>query len=232
MHLKTVRIHRERFPVNDRYPYNLSTIQNTGVLSLENPVTFFIGENGSGKSTLLEAISRKCGIYIWGESDIITHTPNPWAQTLHSALSIEWTQGRVPGSFFGSQVFRAYTKIIEEWAISDPGILEYYGGKSLLTLSHGQSILTFFAACFKVKGLYLLDEPEAGLSPVSQRKLLQLMRESADAGTAQFIIATHSPIILSYSNATVYTFDTSPVTPVDYTSTEHYRIYRDLFKNC
>ena len=107
-------------------------------------------------------------------------------------------------------MFRNYTKIIEQWACSDPGILEYYGGKSLLTQSHGQSIMSFFRACFHMKGVYLLDEPEAGLSAKTQMALRKLIDETAGA-TAQFIIATHSPLLMSYSGGLVYNFDSAPV---------------------
>jgi predicted ATPase len=111
----------------------------------------------------------------------------------------------------------------------DPGLLEYYGGKSLVSQSHGQSIMSFFRACFRVKGLYFLDEPETGLSPASQIGLLSLLSETAALGHAQFIIATHSPILLSLSSAVLYSFDSSAIQAISYRECGHYRIYRDFF---
>lgn len=229
MHLRRLQINREKFPVTDRYPFNLKSLSSTGAIELSTPVTFFVGENGSGKSTLLEALARCCQIYIWGDSEKVQYVPNPYVERFHSVLDIAWQDSRVPGSFFGSQVFRNYTKLIETWACSDPGILDYYGGKSLLTQSHGQSIMSFFEACFKVKGLYLLDEPEAGLSPGSQMKLLELFKRYSADGTAQFIVATHSPVLMSLSGSNILSFDHAPVTEIDFKESQNYKMYRSIF---
>jgi predicted ATPase len=96
--------------------------------------------------------------------------------------------------------------------------------------SHGQSILSFFTACFKVKGLYFLDEPETGLSPASQLSLLSLLSETAFRGHAQFIIATHSPILLSFPSAVLYSFDAPEIREIQYKTSDHYKVYKDFFE--
>ena len=98
MHLKRISIHRDKFPSDASYPFNVPAIFSTETLSLDSPVILFTGENGSGKSTLLEAIARKCEIYIWGENDNIHSKPNPYAQQLHTAISLD--SGRVQSAGF------------------------------------------------------------------------------------------------------------------------------------
>ena len=213
----------------DNYPFNLELFQKTRSIALEAPVTFFVGENGSGKSTLLEAITRKCGIYIWQGMYRPRFNASPYERDLYKTLQIEWANGRkVSGSFFGSQIFNNFAQILDEWLTMDPGLLEYFGGKSLISQSHGQSLMAFFKSRLKIKGLYLLDEPETALSPKSQVELLKLLDEMSQAGHAQFIIATHSPILLACPNARILNFDTSPVEQIDYKQTDHYRIYKDF----
>ena len=137
--------------------------------------------------------------------------------------------GRVPGSFFGSQVFNNFARILDEWLTMDPGLLEYYGGKSLMSQSHGQSLMAFFESRFKIKGLYLLDEPETALSPGSQLELLRLLKEMGAAGHAQFIIATHSPILLACPGAQIFSFDPPGIREVSYEDTTHFKVYQQFF---
>ena len=137
----------------------------------------------------------------------------------------------MPGSFFGSDIFHHFTQILDEWASADPGQLRYFGGKSLITQSHGESLMSFFRARYQIKGLYLLDEPETALSPRSQLALLELLTETSSKDHAQFIIATHSPILLACPRALIYSFDYSPVRQILYEETEHYKIYRDFLEN-
>ena len=231
MHLSQVTIYPEKFPTKELYPFNLPVFNQETTLAFDSPVTFFIGENGAGKSTLMDAISERCRYYGWQGLDKMRYNRSPYEKDFHKVIKIQWQNGRVPGSFFSSQVFRNFTSLLDEWATADPKLLDYFGGKSLRSLSHGQSLMSFFRSRFNIKGLYLLDEPETALSPKSQLELLRIVNEAAAAGHAQFIIATHSPILLACPGAVIYAFDQAPITTIDYTDTEYYRIYKQ-FLNC
>jgi predicted ATPase len=232
MHLKKVALNPEKYPTREHYPFNLELFQQTRSIPLDSPVTFFVGENGSGKSTLLEAITRKCGIYIWQGLLRPRYNASPYENALYQTISIEWVNGhRVNGSFFGSDIFNNFARILDEWLTMDPGLLEYFGGKSLMSQSHGQSLMAFFRSRLKIKGLYILDEPETALSPKSQLELLELLKEVGDVGQAQFIIATHSPILLACPEARILTFDGAAVSRIDYENTNHYKIYKEFMAN-
>ncbi|MGO9136662.1 MAG: AAA family ATPase [Syntrophales bacterium] len=231
MHLKSITIDQSKYPTYDHYPFNLPVFQKTKRITFNAPVTFFVGENGSGKSTLLQALSRSCGIHIWKAAERTRYNNNPYENKLCDNLAIEWSNGNVPGSFFGSDIFHHFTEILDEWAAADPGQLRYFGGQSLITQSHGESLMSFFKARYQIKGLYLLDEPETALSPRSQLALLDLLTEASVKDHAQFIIATHSPILLACPRALIYSFDYSPVRQIPYEETEHYKIYRDFLEN-
>jgi len=228
MHLQSVTLHPDRYPTDEHYPFNLPLFRCPATYEFTTPVTFFVGENGSGKSTLVTALARKCGIHMWRDADRRRFEVNPWEQRLHHHISVKWEAGPVPGSYFGSDTFRHFAMVLDEWAASDPGQLKYFGGASLMTQSHGQSLMSFFRARYQIRGLYLLDEPETALSPRSQLDLLALLVEMGRRGHAQFIIATHSPILMACPGATILSFDSVPAGEIAYEDTEHYRIYRDF----
>ena len=232
MHLKKVTIAHNKFPTEDYYPFNLEIFNNTEKLDFTSPVTVFTGENGTGKSTLLEAITRKCGIYIWEGEHRPRHKTNPYDKRMHDVIRIEWLDGSVPGSFFSSDVHKHFSELLDEWEISSPGLFEYFGGKSLVTQSHGQSIISFFKARYKIRGLYIMDEPETALSPVSQIALLNILKEMSEKGHAQFIMATHSPILMACPGAQLLNFDNDTITETTYYETEHYRIFKDFMEDC
>jgi predicted ATPase len=228
MHLKRVNLYPEQYPTKEHYPFNLNIFQQTKSLEFYSPVTFFIGENGTGKSTLLEAIAHRCGIHIWEDNERIRLEINPYEERLYEAIGVEWTNGSVPGSFFASQIFRNFAQILDEWAVADAGNLKYFGGKSLMTQSHGQSLVSFFRARYKI---HFMDEPETALSPRSQLELIKILKYMSQAGHAQFIIATHSPILMACPGAKIYSFDYIPVKPIEYEETEHYQIYKGFMEN-
>ena len=228
IYLREIKLKRE-IESQSPFPMSLPIVQNLQNLVFDAPVTFFVGENGSGKSTLVEAITRKCGIYIWQGILRPRYNASPYENDLYQTINIEWANGRrVNGSFFGSDIFNNFARILDEWLTMDPGLLEYFGGKSLMTQSHGQSLMAFFRSRLKIKGLYILDEPETALSPKSQLELLELLKEVGRSGQAQFIIATHSPILLACPGARILTFDDAPVRKIDYEDTNHYRIYKEF----
>lgn len=230
--LEQVNIHSEKFPVLNFYPFKLKIFQNTESVTFKSPVTLFIGENGTGKSTLLKAIAYRCGIHIWQSEFNLRCEKNPYEEDLYKTISVQWgKQGMVPGSFFGSQIFSHFAKNLEEWALNDTQMLNYFGGKSLITQSHGQSLMSYFQSRYTIKGLYFLDEPETALSPSSLIDLLNLLIKISRQGHAQFIIATHSPFLMACPDAGIYSFDAPVIEPIAYEDTAYYRIYKNFMAN-
>lgn len=231
MHLRKVTLYPGKYPTKEHYPFNLDIFQKTDSIPFVTPITFFIGENGTGKSTLLRALCNKCGIFIWEDTQHSRLHFNPYEEQLYQCIEVEWTDRSVPGSFFSSQIFQDYARFLDEVARADPGILQYFGGSSLVTQSHGESLISFFQARYKIKGIYFLDEPETALSPQNQLKLLGILSHMSKAGHAQFIVATHSPILLACPGAVIYSFDTAPIKPIAYEETQYYRTYKDFINN-
>ena len=176
-------------------------------------------------------MANRCRIHIWSGIERTRAVINHYEKQLYLYLDVKWTDGIVPGSFFSSQIFRNFAQLLDEWEADNPGQIDYFGGKSLITQSHGQSLMSFFKARYKIKGLYLLDEPETALSPRTQLELLELLQEMGRLGHAQFIIATHSPILLACPGAVIYSFDHIPVKNILYEDTENYQIYKSFFED-
>jgi predicted ATPase len=229
MHLIKVRISSESYPTSRCYPFNVPVLRETSELTFRKPIAFFVGENGSGKSTLLEAITRKCGIHIWDKPRRHVAHNNPYEIRLADYITVTWANGSVPGSLFRAETFRDFADFLDDVALCDPGRLKYHGGRILNMLSHGEAILTYFGGRYHIRGLYLLDEPEAALSPSNQVRFLKLLRWLETEGHAQLIMATHSPILLAYPGAQIFSFDSSRIEEVDYEDTAHYRLYKQFF---
>jgi predicted ATPase len=228
MHISTMTIRTKDFPVLDQYPFNVPVIRATDTIEFNTPVTLFAGENGSGKSTVLKAIAKKCGITSWKSIERTRCTINRHEEDLHRCIDLSWVGDRVPGSFFSADIFRNFAETLDEWAASDPAMLEYFGGASLLTKSHGQCNMTYFENRYRLRGIYLLDEPESALSPRKQIELANIVMRMSGAGHAQFIIASHSPILLAIPGAVIYSFDGAIVEKIEYENTEYFRLYRDF----
>ncbi len=228
MYLIQVQVNSESYPTNRYYPFNIPILREAAELTFTSPIVFFVGENGSGKSTLLEAITRKCGIHIWDKPRRHVAHNNPYEACLKDYITVTWANGHVAGSLFRAETFHDLADFLDDVALCDPGRLKYHGGRIINTLSHGEGILSYFGGRYHVKGLYILDEPEAALSPTSQVKFLKLLQRLEAAGHAQFIIATHSPILLAYPGAQIFSFDSARIKQVTYEDTAHYKIYKQF----
>jgi predicted ATPase len=231
MYLTRVVLYRDFYPTDQYYPFNIAAFRGTDELVFRAPVSFFVGENGSGKSTLLEAITQRCGIHIWDRPRRHAVHDNPYEGHLCDFIKVTWANGSIVGSLFRAETFRELADFVDDVALCDPGQLEYYGGHILNTLSHGQGILSYFRGRYQRHGLYLLDEPESALSPASQIEFLQLLQQLEVGGRTQFIIATHSPILLAYPGAQIFAFDHAQIKEVQYEETSHYRIYKRFMQD-
>jgi predicted ATPase len=228
MWVNRVAIRSAGFPRRDCYPFDLPWLQNDPELRFTSRVVFFVGENGSGKSTLLEAIVRRADIPIWTrEKSHIAHG-NPYETRLFEHLELEWSDGRISGSYFSAETFRDRAEFLDDVSLVDPGQLKYFGGRIILNQSHGEGMLTFFRGRYAIRGLYLLDEPEAALSPSSQLELARMLHRYAADGHAQFVVATHSPILLALPSAQLFGFTPDRIEETAYTDTAHFRLYRDF----
>ncbi len=234
MHLRKINIKSDQFPTKASYPFNLEIFNRTKSLLFHTPITFFIGENGTGKSTLLKALAQRCAIHIWRDEEGYERRVfyrNQYAEELYKYLEIEWIHEPVPGSYFDSEIFRYLAECIDSWAKPSPRLFDYYGGDSLLSRSHGQRHIQYFESTYRRKGIYFLDEPENALSPRRQIDLLKILKETSLNGQVQFIIVTHSPILLSYPEATIYSFDEIPISEIKYEDTDYYKIYKDFLNH-
>ena len=225
---------REGVPTFSEYPFNLNAVRNLQRLRFHPAMTYIVGENGSGKSTLLEAIAVALGFNPEGGTRNFGFS----TRKSHSELwkHIRLAKGiRKPedGFFFRAESFYNVATNIEELdrePAPAPPIIESYGGVSLHEQSHGESFMALAMNRFGGKGLYILDEPEAALSPTRQMTLLARMHELIQ-DDSQFIVATHSPILMAYPNATLYLLEEGGLREVSYTETEHYEVTKDFLNN-
>ncbi len=198
------------------------------------PVTYFIGENGSGKSTILEAIAVACGFNAEGGTINFNFATRRSESPLHRCIRLARGYKRPRTGFFlrAESFFNLATEIEHRDAEPSlgPPLISSYGGKSLHEQSHGESFLALMKHRFGPNGLYILDEPEAALSPSRQLSLLIRMRELLEDGS-QFLIATHSPIVLAYPGASIYQLDDRGISAVDYEQTEHVCLTRDFLND-
>lgn len=215
------------------YPFNLPLIQNLAEIVFPSQVTFFVGENGTGKSTVLEAIATTVGFGREGGSKNInfkTSDESTYTGTekLSECLTLSWRKKALRGYFFRAESFFNVANYIDSLggAAHEP-----YGGKSLHEQSHGESFLSFFKHHVTEGGFFIFDEPEAALSPQRQLALLSIIHQACANPETQLIIATHSPILLAYPGATIYSFDNQKLEPITYTETKHYEITKSFLDN-
>jgi predicted ATPase len=224
----------ERIPDPKQFPFCLPAIRSLERLSFHPKVTFFVGENGSGKSTLLEAIAIECGLNPEGGSRNFNFATRESHSKLCDAIRIAKAPRRTSDSYFlRAESFHNVATEIERLD-NAPGlgglIIDAYGGQSLHEQSHGESFFALFQNRFRGCGLYMLDEPEAALSPRRQLQFLTILHDYCKRGS-QFVIATHSPIIMAYPDSCIYHFGPNGIEQVPYTETEHYLVTRGFLSN-
>lgn len=202
-------------------------------LMLDFPVTFLVGENGSGKSTLLEAIAVACGFNAEGGTRNFTFSTRATHSELGEYITVARRRYPRDGFFLRAESFYNVATNIDEMDEDfsyGPKVIESYGGVSLHHQSHGESFLALVQNRFGGNGLYLLDEPEAALSPTRQLTLLGEMHQLAEQDS-QFIVATHSPILMAYPGARIYQLSENGIEPVQYQETEHYQLTRRFLED-
>ncbi len=229
MFLRRIEYEKEKITNPNIYPYNIPCLQTLEMIEFNHPVTFLIGENGSGKSTLIEALALKLGLNGEGGTNNFRFCTKNTISNLSQYLKIvKHTKLPQTKFFLRAESFYNFATKIDEIQEESGGIIEHYGGKSLHEQSHGESFISVIKNRFGENGLYILDEPEAALSPTRQMSLLILMDELIHKGS-QFIIVTHSPILLSFPNAEILDLDNG-FSPKKYETTEIYQLYK-LFIN-
>jgi predicted ATPase len=221
--IRHIILMRDRIEDAAVYPFSLPAVQALDGLAL-SAVTYFIGENGSGKSTILEALAVASGFNAEGGTVNFNFATRRSESPLHRCLRLARTHRPKTGFFLRAESFYNVATEVERLGVSG------YGDRPLHEQSHGESFLALMKHRFRPHGLYILDEPEAALSPSRQLSLLVRMHELVEAGS-QFIIATHAPIVLAYPGATIYQLDADGIATVRYDQTEHVSLTRDFLND-
>jgi predicted ATPase len=221
--LKYVALVEERIERRDRFPFSIPAVGGLGQLDLHAAVTFFVGENGSGKSTLLEAMAVVEGFNLEGGSRNYSFATHQETSILSTTIRL----GRGTKLLKQSDGFFLRGESLFNFATEAQRLGFSYGNKWLHDQSHGESFLTILLNRFKPNGLYFLDEPESALSPLRQLSFLRRMHDLVQQD-CQFVIATHSPILMAYPQSKCYWFSSNGIEPIHYRETDHFRIT----KNC
>ena len=252
--LKSVTL-RESTHDATEFPFSVPTIRTLPELRFETPVTFFVGENGSGKSTLLEGLAAATGLPTIGSEASSSDATLDAQRRLGKAFHLVWAIRAHRGFFLRAEDFFGFAKSVSQMRLellrrvkeieiqyadrpTGRGLammpigasladMEHRYGVNLDANSHGESFFRLFQSRFVPGGLYLLDEPEAPLSPQSQLGLIAMIRDMV-AQNAQFIIATHSPILLAFPGARILSFDETPIREVTYGELEHVALTREF----
>ncbi len=259
IHLRKVKYIEPVKSYQDRFPFNIPIIKFLKEIEFTSQVTFLVGENGTGKSTFIEALAAAVGSITVGGEGVQWDKSLAHARLLANQFKLTWQKRTHRGFFLRAEDFFNFTrklsamrsemmerlKEIEEEYQGRPIYsrelaqspyrrslyeMEERYGENLDANSHGESFLKLFESRFVPNGLYLLDEPEAALSPMRQLGLLVMLKEMV-AQNSQFIIATHSPILMAFPDAAIFSFDQTPIGKVEYEDLEHVKLTRDFLNN-
>lgn len=225
MFLRRIELQRDNISSYNQYPFSIPSIKNLDQLDLHNKVTFFVGENGSGKSTLLEAIADKCEFNTAGGGRNNFYEVDASESSLGDYIRLSWLPKVTNGFFLRAESFYNFATHIDTLGTGP------YGGKSLHHQSHGEAFFSLFSNRFRGRGIYLLDEPEAALSPARQLAFLRILHDLVQEDDSQFIIATHSPILLGYPEAVILSFDNGGITEIEYEETDHFQLTKYFLQN-
>jgi predicted ATPase len=216
----------------DGYPFSLPIFKKRPFeLAFDRPITFFVGDNGTGKSTLLEAIAKHCGFNLGGGSRDNAYATDAADMPLAEALRFSWLPKVTNGFFLRAESYFNFASYIEGLrAEGHPAIFQTWGDTGLHDQSHGPSLITLFRRRLgsERRAVYLLDEPEAALSPKRQLEFLALLHDWAESGNVQAIVVTHSPILMGFPDATLLSFDGGRIREVAYRDIDHYRLTLDF----
>lgn len=233
-YLMSLRLLPERVPPDAAYPFTLPFLKDFS-LKFRTPVTFFVGENGTGKSTLIEAIAALARLPVsgGGRNELDENHGPEQESVLARALRPIFRVRPHDGYFLRAEFHAHFASLLEQRAEDldfEGNPYTRYGGRSLHTRSHGEAFLAILQNRIG-SGLFLFDEPESALSPQRQLALLALMDQLAATNQSQFIVATHSPILLTLPDADIISFDTLPPGPVRLEETSHYQITRGILES-
>ena len=225
-YLREIKLNRDKVPDFDTYPFNIPALNGLDSIEFHPDVTFLVGENGSGKSTLIEAIALAMGFGPEGGTRNVQFNTADTVSELHKYIKPVKNFKKPTDYYF----LRAESFYNVATYMDSTGYLGGYGNKSLHGRSHGEAFMAALLQKLKGTGFYIFDEPEAALSPTRQMTALSAIHQLVEEDS-QFIIATHSPILLAYPNATILQLDEDGIRQVSYEETEHYAVTRDFLNN-
>lgn len=231
-YLKEIQLKTDTIPSYENYPFSIPAIRSLSSLKFHPDVTFIVGENGSGKSTLIEAISLYLGFSIEGGSQHVNLQTHANSSSLYQHLK-GIKSFRKPSDYFflrAESLYNVATYLEDIYRNNSEAFAKQYGVKSLHECSHGESFMALLLNKLKGNGLYIFDEPEAALSPSRQLTALSAIHKLVQNGS-QFIIATHSPLLLAYPNAVIYQLDDSGIKQLRYDETEHYIVTKHFLNH-
>ena len=229
--VKGIKIEKDKIKDINKYPFNIECIKGINELKFNKHVTFLVGENGVGKSTFIEALAIKLGLNPEGGTQNFMFKTNDTHSNLYKYISVYNSGYRPKTKFFlRAESFYNFSSEVQRLVEEDDyfGLYKYYGG-NLHECSHGESFIKLIQNRFTENGLYILDEPEAALSPNKQLSLLCFIDDLVKAGS-QFIIATHSPILISYRNGEILNLDDN-FNRIKYEDTDIYKTYKMYLEN-